>query len=285
MRSAAVVIFLFCLVFARPVYAGQAADKDVPYQNGGGGFSSMNGLDIYRDPSNGRGRPVMLYVHGGGWQIGDKGRVGSQPEAFLARGFVYVSANYRLYPEAGWREQASDIASAVAWIRDHIHEYGGDYRKLYLMGHSAGAHLVSLVAIDNRYLARFGLSTSDLSGVVGLDTATYDMTEKMAFIRARDGGKDRIFSPVFGDDPEEWQKASPVHYISGNNHVPPFVLTYAGRRADTRKASNDFALALKEKGVRAGVVEVPSANHAMVRRNFGTSGDPQFQAVCDFFGW
>ena len=96
----------------------------------------------------------MIWVHGGAWQIGDKAQVQAKPKAFNERGYVLVSVNYRFHPAVTYKEQAGDIAQAIRWVNDHAREHGGDPGRVFLMGHSAGAHLAALVGTDGRYLEK-----------------------------------------------------------------------------------------------------------------------------------
>ena len=99
-------------------------------------------VDLYLPDASGP-RPAVVYVHGGEWTKGDKAEVSFKPKFFTENGVVFVSTNYRLFPAAKHPAHASDVAAAVRWTVDHIAEYGGDPKKVVLMGHSAGCHLVT----------------------------------------------------------------------------------------------------------------------------------------------
>jgi acetyl esterase/lipase len=137
-------------------------------------------LDVYGFRPGGARRPVMVYVHGGGWQMGDK-RFGMQdkPRFFNAMGHVFVSVNYRLARPGlpvGKRPmhpcQIRDVAAAIGWVSRNMATYGGDPSKITLMGHSAGAHLVTIVASRGGYLAEQGLELSAIRGVIANDSAS-----------------------------------------------------------------------------------------------------------------
>ncbi len=95
-------------------------------------------LDVY-SPQNAKNLPVVFWIHGGGWQTGDKSSVQIKPQAFVDKGFVFVSTNYRLLPSVDMATIVRDIAKSIRWVHDHIAEYGGDPKRLFIMGHSAGA--------------------------------------------------------------------------------------------------------------------------------------------------
>ena len=101
-------------------------------------------LDIYH-PKKTKDAPVMVYIHGGGWRRGDKDRVGEKAVFFNSKGWVFISANYRLLPEGRHPNNVDDVAKAIAWTHDNIKKYGGDPEEIFIMGHSAGAHLAALV--------------------------------------------------------------------------------------------------------------------------------------------
>lgn len=168
---------------------------------------ALQTLDIYTPPTVGKEpHAVMIYVHGGAWTAGDKSRVHLKDDFFTHQGWVFISVNYRLYPQVAWQEMAQDVANAIAWVHGHISVYGGDAQRIFLMGHSAGAHLVSLVATDERYLQAAGLSLEVLRGVLALDTRAYDIPS----LAQADGELPRVYAQIFGSDPQVWQAASPI---------------------------------------------------------------------------
>ena len=108
-------------------------------------------LDVYA-PENAKNAPVIFWIHGGGWQGGDKMSAHAKPKAFVDKGYVFVSTNYRLLPNVDMETIIRDIAKSIHWVHDHIAEYGGDPKRLVVMGHSAGAQLAALICTDDRYL-------------------------------------------------------------------------------------------------------------------------------------
>ena len=131
-------------------------------------------LDVYA-PENAKNLPVVFWIHGGGWQAGDKTSVQVKPKAFVDKGFVFVSTNYRLLPNVDMETIVRDVAKSIHWVHDHIAEYGGDPKRLLVMGHSAGAQLAALICTDDRYLKAEGLSLAIIKGCVPVDGDTYDV--------------------------------------------------------------------------------------------------------------
>lgn len=134
--------------------------KDVAF-----GPDALQKLDIYA-PAQAKKAPTVIFVHGGEWTKHDKKTVHYKPKAFNDMGVIFVSTNYRLSPQDAHPAQVSDVAAAVAWVHNNIARYGGDPDNIFIMGHSAGCHLVTLVSLDPRYLKAVGLQPSNLRGVI-----------------------------------------------------------------------------------------------------------------------
>ncbi|HUQ70781.1 MAG TPA: alpha/beta hydrolase, partial [Planctomycetaceae bacterium] len=152
---------------------GQAQEvtRDVPYATPA---AERQILDIHA-PSDAKNLPVVFWSHGGGWQAGDKTSVQDKPRAFVERGFVFVSTNYRLLPNVDMDTLIRDVAKSLGWVHKHIAEHGGDPNRIFVMGHSAGAQLAALICIDDRYLKAEGVPFAALKGCVPVDGDTYDV--------------------------------------------------------------------------------------------------------------
>ena len=224
------------------VQAGEAGkvERDVSYSKAGGGLTR---LDVYGLGAGEKG-PVVVWVHGGGWERGDKGRGLGKPKAFNERGYVFVTINYRFHPAVTYKEQAGDVAQAVRWVRDHAGDYGGDPGRIFLMGHSAGAHLVALAGTDGRYLESVGLKLSDLSGVVPVDGACYDVPRQIG--QAVLPAMKALYTKVFTENEATQKDASPVTHVAGGRGVPPFLILHVARRRDSKAQSEQLAAARRE---------------------------------------
>ncbi len=234
-------------------------------------------LDIY--PTDAKNIPVVVYVHGGGWQRGTKSNVEEKPAAFNSRAFVFVAVNYRLIPEVNVEQEVRDVSAAIAWVKGNIANYGGDPERIFLMGHSAGAHLVSLIATDESYLEAEGLSLTDIKGVVSLDTQAYDLFTLMANLPEGNGDAYRV---TFGDDPENWKALSPITYVATGKNIPPFFLAYTGDREDRHALTDIFAQRLLENGIPVVVLPATNKTHEQINAQFGLEGDYVTEAV---FQW
>ena len=174
---------------------------------------------------------------------------------------------------------------ALAWVHEHIGEYGGDPEQFCLMGHSAGAHLVALVGTDETYLAAHGLTLGDISAVVPLDTQAYDIA---ALAERRGGELPPAYRVPFTNDPQLWAAASPITHLGPDKRIPPMVIPYSGGRDPRRRtpwraeAAQQFAEALRQAGTTAEVVPAPDKTHAQIARQFGADGDHVAEAVFAF---
>lgn len=259
---------------AAPAFAEEGRVlRDRPTSKGAGAGQT---IDLYLC-DEGKAAPLMIFVHGGGWRIGDKKRVQLKPAAFNERGYHFASLNYRL--EVGFREQAQDVADGVAWAAARMKKAGAS-APIFIMGHSAGAHLAALIATDPRYLKKRGLGTDALAGVVLLDGAGYDIPRHIAESgpRAR-----RLYTTVFGEDPKEQAAASPARQVArAGVKPPPFLIIHVARRADSRAQSHLLAKRLKAAGGEARVVPAEGKTHGSLNKELGAKGDAPTREVFRF---
>jgi acetyl esterase/lipase len=235
-------------------------------------------LDVYA-PMQGKNLPVVLWIHGGGWKVGDKAAVQKKPQAFADKGFVFVSTNYRFVPKVAVKEMAGDIAKAIHWIHDHAQEYGGDPKSIFVMGHSAGAHLAALVCTDDRYLKAEGLPLSIIKGCVPVDTGVYDVQKQIETIGST---RAATYSGVFGKDESSQKEFSPIAHVARDKNIPPFLILHVADRPDSKAQSRMFAAKLKEAGVSAKVIAAEGTNHGTINANLGKTGDRPTQEMWEF---
>ena len=146
----------------------QNIKRDIPYADPA---HERQVLDVY-SPAGAKNLPVVFWIHGGGWQTGDKTSVQLKPQVFVEKGFVFVATNYRLLPDVEMETIIRDVAKSLGWVHKHIAEHGGDPKRIFVMGHSAGAQLAALVSIDDRYLKAEGVPFNVLKGCVPVDGDT-----------------------------------------------------------------------------------------------------------------
>lgn len=230
------------------------------------GTDPLQKLDWAVPASTGRA-PLLVFVHGGGWSIGDK-RMGAaeKGEHFLGQGWAFASTNYRLVPQATVEQQAEDVASAIAWLRS---QPGVDPDRIVLMGHSAGAHLAALVGTDPGYLTAAGVPMSAIRGVVLLDGAGYDVGQQMA---ARRNLAQGMYEQAFGKDPQRQGRLSPAHHAGAPN-APHWLILPVASRQDSTRQSEDLAGKLRASGAKALVSPQNGKTHRSLNKELGTTGD------------
>ncbi len=204
---------------------GLSITRDVAYAPG-----PRHGLDVYRPHGAADGLPLVLFVYGGSWRAGNKGTYPFVAATLARRGAVVMVPDYRLYPEVQFPAFLQDLAQATAWAMAHAAEYGADSRSVFLVGHSAGAYNVAMLALDAPLLAAAGVDRSALAGVVGI-AGPYD------FLPITDPDVIPVFATV-GDGPA----TQPVSYVDGRN--PPMLLL-AGEADTTVRPRNTTALAAR----------------------------------------
>ncbi|MEO8619122.1 MAG: alpha/beta hydrolase [Sphingomicrobium sp.] len=214
--------------------------------------------------------PILFYVHGGGWSIGDKVAGGASKGPWAnGLGWAYASANYRLVPQATVEQQAADLANALAWLRANAAGQGLDPNRIVLMGHSAGAHLVALLGSDTSYLKAAGVPLSAIKGVILLDGAGYDIPTQGS---AETNIVKPMYDEAFGTDPVRQAKLSPTRQAAAPNAENWLILPIE-RRADSQAQSRGLASALMTAGAQANVFLVPKESHASLNKGLGEKGD------------
>lgn len=254
---------------------------DIPYAVFEGVEAQRLSLDVYAPESEGP-HPVIVFIHGGGWSQGDKGNASvgwRKADYFTKQGHVYVSINYRLVPEGVHPVNVQDVARAIAWVHDHSREYRGDPDRIFVMGHSAGAHLAALVCTDNRRLEAEGKDLSIIKGCVPLDTGAFDIPERMR----NPGPLGTMLRAAFGEDEEGWEDASPTHHVAPGKHIPPMLIFHTGWRMEVMQQSEGLAKALQAAEVPVLVVHAKDLDHAGINRAVGTKGSPYTDLVEAFF--
>lgn len=245
-------------------------------------------LDVYA-PKNAKNLPVVFWIHGGGWQTGDKSSVERKPQLFVSRGFVFVATNYRLLPGVDMATIVRDIARSVRWVHEHIAEHGGDPNRLVIMGHSAGAQLAALICTDDRYLKAEGVSPAILKGCVPVDGDTYDVPAiiETAETRRRVHGLPQAkygHREKFGNDPAKHRDFSAVTHVARNKAIPPFLVLYVANHPDTGAQAQRLGTVLKDAGISATVFGARDTDHGKINDNLGLPEDPSTRALLDFVG-
>jgi acetyl esterase/lipase len=260
----------------------QDVKRDIPYDKA----HERQVLDVY-SPKGAKNLPVVFWIHGGGWQAGDKKDVQLKPQAFMDKGFVFVATNYRLLPTVEIAAIFRDIAKSIRWVHDHIAEHGGDPKRLFVMGHSAGAQLAALICIDDRYLKDEGLSLSIIKGCVPVDGDTYDVPAIIETAEARwkaHGLPKAKFGhrEKFGNDPAKHKDYSAVTHVAKDKGIPPFLILYVSGHPDVTAQAQRLGNVLKENGLPVTLFGGRETTHTKINADLGKSDDPATKALFEF---
>jgi len=231
---------------------------DLPY-----GQHERQRLDVYR-PLNARSASILLMVHGGAWDKGDKRMdrvIENKMARWLPQGYLFVSTNYRLLPDATPLQQAEDIAQALSYVQQHATGWGGDPQRVVLLGHSAGAHLVSLLSaapeIGQAYAVKPWL------GTVALDSAAFDVERIM-----RDRHY-RLYDKAFGQDPAYWRAASPVRRLQ--HAGAPMLAVCSSKRKEACRQAQGFAERGRALDMQVTVLQ-QALSHGEINAQLGVPG-------------
>ncbi len=234
-------------------------------------------LDIY-SPKGVRGAPVVVFVHGGEWTRGDKANVSCKPKFLNENGIVFVSINYRLTPAVTHPAHVSDVAAALRWLTDHVAEFGGDAKKIVLMGHSAGCHLVTLTALDGRYLAAVKLRPADLRGVIAWSGGAYDLVEKVK----AGGNYATHIKNTFGESEDAQRDASPVAHVKDLKSGPAFLFISVERGNVSHKAAERLAGLIQDAKGKAASKLLEGRDHFSASHLLGAPNDTTGAILLDF---
>lgn len=270
--AVSVALVLQCAYAA--IAAAPRVERDVAYA---GTDNARQTLDLYA-PAEGKGHPIVFWIHGGGWQHGDKAEVDAKPQAFVDRGFVLVSINYRLVPDVTIDVMAADVAKAFRWVHDNAAKIGGNPEAIIVTGHSAGAQLAALVSIDERYLKAEGLSLANIKGCVPVDGDTYDVPMQIATVEQR---RADIYRRKFGDE-ESQKNLSPVTHVGKGKHIPPVLILHVADHPETKAQSERLVKALNEAGVPAKAFACESTEHVKLNADLGKPDDKPTKVMFEF---
>ncbi|MNE14052.1 Carboxylesterase NlhH [compost metagenome] len=228
-------------------------------------------------PANAQNADVLIFVHGGEWDTGNKNIYGRLGINFAKRNIVFVAINYRLAPTFSYEDMGLDVARAIKWVYNNIENYGGNASRIFLSGHSAGGYLSALTGLDNRYFQQAKIG-NPLKGLILIDSFLLDLYEFFTINGIEFGKK---YYPIFGDHEQSWKKATPINYLK-NCKLPiqAFLgsLTYPGILIGTERLRKQCEL----EGVKLEFNIIwKKAHRAMISQMF-MSKNPMYNYIIDF---
>jgi acetyl esterase/lipase len=243
---------------------------DIAYRTDKGADKERHVLDVYT-PTGKKDFPVLFFVHGGSWKSGNKGMYTAVGNSFAGAGIGTVVINYRLSPKVQHPAHIEDVAKAFAWTCENIGKYGGKADCIFACGHSAGGHLVSLMATDPSFLKVEKHTPADIRGVVSI-SGVYEIDNEF-----------RLFKEAFGTDAEVCKKASPLTHAAGKH--PPFLIAYADNDfTSLDKMAIDMDAALKKSASPTTLMKLAKRNHYSIIMYFVDTDDLLNKAVAEFIG-
>lgn len=244
------------------------------YKSVSGVSKNLLSLDIYHFGERGALKPVVIYVHGGGFVVGDKANnMINKVNLFSSLNYILISVNYRLTPavystdpnRVMYPDHHNDVADAVKWVYDNIENYGGNNQKIALLGHSAGAQLIALIGTSALFLPPRGLPLNGIKGVACIDTDGYDVV-------ARCNENNQVYLNAFGHTGTGWFEASPINNLFNGTDYPNFFIAKRGDNIRVANA-NSFITKLQSVGVSVKDITANAYNHEGINNAIGEKGE------------
>jgi acetyl esterase/lipase len=236
-------------------YAGCATlTKNIPYSP-----TTPRTLDVYQ-PAEGSGHPVIFYVYGGSWNSGNKELYSLAAQRILPENCVFVVPDYTTFPTAGYPKQSEEMAAALGWTLDHIHEYGGDPGRVIVAAQSAGAQIAGLALLDPRFLGAHGHRADEVRGFIGI-SGVYDMATQLAF-EHKLRRQEEYVAKVMGGRANA-AAASPLTFAGP--HAPPALLIHGDADGTVpMEMSEKLHQRLTEAGVPSELIIYPKGGHSAI---------------------
>ena len=269
-----IILGMSALILMVPSVQAEAL-KDIAYAQAD---NDQQTLDIYRPDRAGENQPVVVYIHGGAWILGDKALSRQDISAYNDRGVILVSVNYRLAPKFKFPANISDIHTASHWVKDNIAAYGGDPENMVLVGHSAGGHLAALAGVGTEAHLPLALH---YRGIVPVDTASYDIT------RANRSNLDRITRrsvvKTFGRHRKTLKAGSPLYQIDSQVSYNPFLLFVSSDRDNAVSGAHSFHQGLENSGQASTIHIIEGVSHKTMRELIFTPQSDIYTSILSLF--
>jgi arylformamidase len=248
--------------------------KDIPYSISA---DPLKRLDIFTPDQNDEKLPVLIHIHGGGWKTGNKSIQRKHGEFYSSRSIIFININYRLTPKVIHPAHVEDCAEAIAWVFQNINKLGGDKNRIFVSGHSAGAHLAGLLGTNASFLNKYNIRTTQLAGIIPIDTASFDLLS-----RSNDWFTKRLIKNAFGTDKATLISASPLHQVNKDQSYPEFLIFASGNRSSAIKQGQELSQKLNDTGSAANAIVIEGYNHRDMNIGMREEDGPISNAILDF---
>ncbi len=247
---------------------------DIPYLEDN---EPLQELDIYFPVENNNLFPVLVHIHGGGWTLGDKKNMKDTGLFYASQGVLFITPNYRLSPQIKHPTHIQDCAAAISWVFNNIDELGGDKNRIFLSGHSAGAHLAALLGTNSEYLQKYNIEPNQLAGIIPVDSGNFNLLNDNNETLVR-----QVVKQAFGNNKESLKEASPFYNITNNNIYPEFLILNTTTRVSSAMEGKEFAAKLKKAGCAVQFIPVDNHTHKEMAEGMYDESDPVGKAILKF---
>lgn len=230
-------------------------------------------LNIFKPRKSQEKLPVLIFVHGGNWNTGNKNTYGFFGRNFAKKGVLTIIPDYTLSPETDYDGMAKQIAEAINWTKKNAEKFGGDPNQIFLTGHSAGGHLIALAVMNPKY----GIDPKSISGIILNDAAGLDMKN---YLESDPPTNENDYLATWSDDPKKWQDASPIYFL--DEKTPPLMIYIGNKTYNSIKVANDrFLKALSPLQPEVKPIFVDKKHVPMILQYF-FSGSDRYDEIIDF---
>lgn len=230
-------------------------------------------LNIFQPDDKSVAAPVLIFIHGGNWNSGNKDTYNLLGRNFAKKGVVTVVPDYTLSPKANYDDMAKEVAAAIKWVQANVKSFNGDANQIYVTGHSAGGHLAALAVMNPKY----GIDEKSIAGIILNDAAGLDMKN---YLEQYPPTTKDDYLATWTADPAKWKDASPIYFL--NNNTPPFLIYVGDKTYPSITVANDrFLKALKPFQPSVELIHIDKKHVPMVTQYFWPYSD-RFDETLDF---
>ncbi len=268
---------LLLSVLGSCVFKSINRSKNVVYLQPSATVTKPQKLNIFAPTKNKELKDVLIFVHGGNWNTGNRSLYSFLGARLARKNIVGVIISYPLSPAATYKEMAYATTSAVSWVKENIAAFGGNPNRIFISGHSAGGHLAALTSLNDAYFDSLGIS-NPIKGTILIDAAGLTMYDYLTEENFEPG---HTYLQTFTNDPEQWKKASPVNFI--HKGMPPMLVYQGGKTYESIKQANEkFVSKVNQVAPGTPYHILKGKKHVPMIFQFFWSWNPRYKQMIDF---